>query len=588
MVSLAGLGGNSITIVINAVDNFSKTFSKAKLGLKEFGKAGLIAGAVGAGIAVGFAKAIKSGIELESTMISVRKTTNLTAEETEVLRKEFIELSRVMPIAVNELAQVGVVAGQLGIEGKDNILEFTRVASMMGVATVLTAEEAALAMARISNAFGLPISEAERLGSVMNELSNTTAANSREISAAMVRAAGSAATLGVSVDIVAGLSATLIAAGEPAERAGTRLKIAFDNIVINMDEIIKVMGKDFPDALRKDAGAAIIDLITKVSEIEDPLLRQQRTIEIFGRNAATAISKLTNNIPEMVENLKTSAEQYEVVTSLQDEYTLALQSTENQIQLVKNEFAAIGLQIGALFIPLIRNVLLPILKKMIGFWESLSPTIKTAIIIGTAATAMVLLLAGAIAIVTLVASPWLLIIFAIAAAIGLLVAGTFLLFKHWEELGTKTKILLAIMFPMIVLPIAIIKNWDKLKGAMIKIWDIILGIVERGVNSMINFINRLIDAVNVVRNALGFDDIKKIGHISIQGITTATLAEKAANMTFARPSDLLNQTLAPNQSRPFIGPQLNQTLVINGNVFGTDPDEIAEALNDKLRMRLSI
>ncbi|MCH7560860.1 MAG: phage tail tape measure protein [Thaumarchaeota archaeon] len=588
MVSLAGLGGNSITIVINAVDNFSKTFSKAKLGLKEFGKAGLIAGAVGAGIAVGFAKAIKSGIELESTMISVRKTTNLTAEETEVLRKEFIELSRVMPIAVNELAQVGVVAGQLGIEGKDNILEFTRVASMMGVATVLTAEEAALAMARISNAFGLPISEAERLGSVMNELSNTTAANSREIAAAMVRAAGSAATLGVSVDIVAGLSATLIAAGEPAERAGTRLKIAFDNIVINMDEIIKVMGKDFPDALRKDAGAAIIDLITKVSEIEDPLLRQQRTIEIFGRNAATAISKLTNNIPEMVENLKTSAEQYEVVTSLQDEYTLALQSTENQIQLVKNEFAAIGLQIGALFIPLIRNVLLPILKKMIGFWESLSPTIKTAIIIGTAATAMVLLLAGAIAIVTLVASPWLLIIFAIAAAIGLLVAGTFLLFKHWEELGTKTKILLAIMFPMIVLPIAIIKNWDKLKGAMIKIWDIILGIVERGVNSMINFINRLIDAVNVVRNALGFDDIKKIGHISIQGITTATLAEKAANMTFARPSDLLNQTLAPNQSRPFIGPQLNQTLVINGNVFGTDPDEIAEALNDKLRMRLSI
>ena len=161
--ALGAAGGAGVNIIISAIDNFSATFSKANLALAKFGKAGLIAGAAGVAIAGGFALAVKSGIELESAMVSVQKTTGATDEEIRALRDTFIDLSKVMPISAEELANIGAVAGQLGIQGSEDIQSFTEVVAKMAIATELTAEGAALALAKISNAFGLPINEAEKL-----------------------------------------------------------------------------------------------------------------------------------------------------------------------------------------------------------------------------------------------------------------------------------------------------------------------------------------------------------------------------------------------------------------------------------------
>ena len=161
-------------------------------------------------------------IQLESEMANVRKTTGFTREETDNLRMSMIELSKTLPMSAKELAQIAAVAGQLGIgeQGVKAVENFTNVVAMMTIATEMSAEVAAKNLAKISQAFDIPISNVNNLGSVINELSNTTAATSTEIVASMLRVGAAGANLGITAEFAAALGATLVDAGMRAERSG--------------------------------------------------------------------------------------------------------------------------------------------------------------------------------------------------------------------------------------------------------------------------------------------------------------------------------------------------------------------------------
>ena len=364
-------GGATVLVVIRAVDKFTKPLKLMTAKLGKFGKflkVGVIAAVLATAVAfIALGKAMQVGIsesiKLETAMVGVAKTTGLAGEDLKELELGFRELSKTIPITSTELANIGAVAGQLGIEGAENIKNFTEVAAKMAIATELTAEDAALALAKISNAFSLPIEDVEELGSAINELSNVSAASSSEIVSAMVRAAGAAADLGISAEVVAGLSAALIAAGEPAERAGTKLRSAFDQMLKKLKETSDFMGIDFKKALEEDASGAIIALITKISEIESPVERQLLAMELFGTVGKAAISKLSSNIPEMTRLIAISAGEFENATSLQKEFDIASESTANQIQLLKNRFTELLL---TAFQPL-----LPVVGKIIDFFGKL-------------------------------------------------------------------------------------------------------------------------------------------------------------------------------------------------------------------------
>jgi hypothetical protein len=112
-------------------------------------------------------------------------------------------------------------------------------------------------------------------------------------------------------------------------------------------------------------------------------------------------------------------------------------------------------------------------------------------------------------------------ILAIIAAIALLIAAVVLIWKHWEELGTKTKILLAILAPFVVLPIAIIKNWDTIKDFFSKLWEAVkiifkvtwewiknmflnhtpMGLVIKHWDKLKDFFSKLWEAIKIVSKA---------------------------------------------------------------------------------------
>ena len=539
-------GQNIVEIVIKAKDQFSTAFNKAGLSMQNFRKSALAMGAIGGAIAFGLKKAVDTAIELESAMVGVRKTTGLSAEAIKGLTKEFVDLSKVMPLTATELAQIGEVAGQLGITGVENIKSFTTVAAKMSIATELSAEDAALAMAKISNAMGLPISEAEKLGSAINELSNVSASSSTEIISAMVRVAGSARTLGLSTEVVAGLTAALIASGEPAERAGTKLRSAFDQVVKKMeDEVIPLMGSDFPDAIREDANGAILSLIKRISQIEDPIRRQQKAIDIFGTVGASAINKLSNNLPEMNRLIGEASAQFENATSLQEEYDIASQSTANQIKLMKNSFAALQLEIAEALMPAI----LPLIKgltRLFEWFSSLPKPVKEAITLVTAITAGVLLLGAAVALVTVVASPWLAFLLGIGIAIGLIIVGI----KNLSGMiGTWDNLWLGFKNTMI-----------GFANIFLLIWNGIVSVVENSINILIGMVNKLIWAINLA--------LPKKWEIP-----------EIPDVNFKR-ADMIDFDFGLDKK--------SGTTINIDNVIGMDPEDISRALSDELGDKLSL
>ena len=566
-------GQNVINIVINAQDKFSGAFKKANMTMKNFRASALGVAAVGGIVAIGLKKAVDESIALESAMVGVRKTTGMTSKEIEGLRKDFIDLSKVMPITATDLASIGEVAGQLGIQGADDIKSFTTVVGKMSIATELSAENAALALAKISNAMGLPISEAEKLGSAINELSNISAASSTEIISAMTRVAGSAKTLGLSTDVVAGLTAALIASGEPAERAGTKLRSAFDSIVKKMDEVVEFM-PDFKKAFEKDANGAILSLISKLNEIEDPLERQKQAMDIFGTVGASAINKLSNNLPEMNRLIKASGDQFKDATSLQNEYDIALQSTANQVQLAKNSFTAMQLEIADVLMPAMQPLI--DMVRQITEWFSLLPgPVKEGIVIFFALVAVLGLLAGAIALVSLAASPLLLGILAIAAAIAIVIV----VIKNWKKIfaalakfAMKVGMEMMLFFQRFGDVWKLI--WASVGNAFIFVWNKIVSFYESSINSIVAGLNSFISMINKIPGIsiplvpeVDFSGIK--GEMTDLGALSAELEGNRIDRRAQAERDLAGVT------------------VMIDNVYGTDPDEMAEALDNKLKDKIA-
>lgn len=320
-----------------------------------------VGGALTALAAGGLAKSISAAREFETAMSEIEKVAS--AEVAEEMNSEIREMSEEIPMTQEALAGLAADASRFGVEGTENIKNFTETAAKMSSATTLNADEAGESLAKLAQMTNTPISEVENLGSAINELSNNYATSSDEIVGSMQRSATALSNLGLSNTQITGLSASLNAVSESSERAGSRLRRLAQEAMNpkkagDMAAALGMTEEEFKTMREEDPSGLIMKMIEafdKGGESAEALRSSLST------TSTQALSGLASNSEEVAAAMDMSAEAYEENTSLQSEFNKEMDTFNAKMKTFKNQINNIAIRVG--------NNLLPPLTKLLG-WVS--------------------------------------------------------------------------------------------------------------------------------------------------------------------------------------------------------------------------
>lgn len=202
----------------------------------------------------------------QDSFAEVRKSVDATEEGFARLERQFRNMSKEIPANVNEINRVAGMAGQLGVMSED-IASFTRVMMDMGIATNMTADQAATAMARFSNIMDIPHSKMEQLGSAIVELGRNGASTESEIMDMALRLAGAGKEIGLTESQVLGLANALSSVGIRAELGGSAVSQTMQRMYEAVNEggevlegfasIAGVSSREFTKAIATDPAEAL-------------------------------------------------------------------------------------------------------------------------------------------------------------------------------------------------------------------------------------------------------------------------------------------------------------------------------------------
>lgn len=347
-----------------------KTSTQAKLKLDINEATNKIKSLAGSIIAtIGTLKALQapitSAINFENSMADVKKVVDFeNAGEVKSFSQEIIKLSRQIPMSVNELATITASGGQLGI-AKNDLLEFTNLAAKIGVAFDITAESAGDSIGKLMNIFNTDIKGISKLGDAINHLSDNSAAKAAEVVEVLKRIGGASQTLKLTSQQAAALSAAFLSLGKTPELAATSAKtllMKLKNISELKDDAknalleIGINADKFQQYINKDPQNAITSFLEAVKNMPQKDKQLSLLTSVFGVGFSADIALLVNGLDTYKKTLSNVSDETKYLNSANKEFQNKTGTTANNLQLLKNSFTEIGINIGNVFLPAINKI----------------------------------------------------------------------------------------------------------------------------------------------------------------------------------------------------------------------------------------
>lgn len=379
-----------------AQKNYEKWQGRMSIG-KDIAQKGLVAAGAGA---VALSIPAKLAIDFESAMADVKKVVDFdTPQQFKQMENDIISMSTRLPMAAKDIAAIYAAGGQSGI-AKNELTQFAETAVKMGVAFDITAEESGQAMAEMRTAFKMSQSEVTTLADKINYLGNNTPAAAKGIMDIVQRIGPLGEVGGFASGSIAALGATIRGMGVAEEVAATGIKnmmlalVAGESATKGQHNAYIELGMDakkVAEGMQKDAEGTTLSVLKAISEM-DKYKQAAMLKELFGSESLGSIAPLLTNMKALEDNLGKVADKQKYAGSMEKEYAARAATTANNIQLAKNQMAALGITIG--------NVLLPGVNSMIGSFNGVMSSVqKWAQANPGLASGLVKVAIGAIAIV---------------------------------------------------------------------------------------------------------------------------------------------------------------------------------------------
>lgn len=324
-----------------------------------------IAGLAASG--AGIAAVVKQAVNFESAMADVVKVVEGTDEQMAALVSRIKEMTASIPMAATELAQMAAAGGQLGVP-IEKLEQFVELSAQMATAFNMSADEAGQAVAKLSNVFNLPLEQVGRLGDAINTLGNTTAATEGEIVNVLTRIGGTATQFGLTAEQASALAASMLSLGVRAEVAGTGI-----NAILSKLQTANVQGKAFQEALAEmglSAKQLAADIEANPQRALETFLQTLSSLEgaqkaeilsrLFGAEYQDDVARLLGGLEGYGQALARVGDAAQTAGAMQREFEARVQTTEAQLELLKNGVQTLAINLGSTLLPILQ----PIVEKL--------------------------------------------------------------------------------------------------------------------------------------------------------------------------------------------------------------------------------
>lgn len=331
-----------------------------------------------------------SAVDFESAWTGVTKTVDGTKEQYEKLQSDLWGISQSTASSITDIAQIAENAGQLGI-ATDDVANFTKIMTMLGDTTNLSADEASSAIAKLANITGLDSSQYSNLGSAIVDLGNNFATTEADIVEMTTRLASTANIAGFSTSDMLAMATALNSVGVEAEAGGTAISKTIKQMQtaietgwwkkptnksagVSLEDIAKIANvteSEFKKLAKSSPAKALALFIDGLSDTKRNgksalvVLNDLGITEVRQSNALLALTKSNGLLTKAVD---TSSKAWDDNTALTNEANKRYGTTASKIQQTKNRVEELKVQLG--------NKMLPTVEKVLGVIDKKAPKIE--------------------------------------------------------------------------------------------------------------------------------------------------------------------------------------------------------------------
>ena len=344
----------------------SLSLGKLADGFNRYAAIGASAVATLTGMALTVRGCVNEFAEMEEAESQVTKYTGMTKDEVKALNEEFKKMDTRTPRT--ELNELAGTAGRLGIQAKDDVLEFVEAADMINVALGEDlGEDAIKNIGKLSDMFGDSSKSMKEnmlaIGSAVNSVAQNSSASEPYLVEFTARMGGVAKQAGLAITDVMGFASALDQNMLRSEMASTALSGLIMKIYQEPAKYAKLAGmdvKEFSDLMEKDVNTAVLTFLESLGKMGGmnqmaPVLKEMK---LSGAEAAGVISTLAGNVAKVRKEQRQASQAFAEGTSIVNEFGVQNSTVQAELDKAKNRFAEVRVELG--------EKLLPVMKYMVS------------------------------------------------------------------------------------------------------------------------------------------------------------------------------------------------------------------------------